>query len=1232
MSSEDGDHPDADRLRAFDASELPAEAIEAVGAHLDGCEACRGALDALATASVFLAQLRDAAGPGGVVRVEETGRRRAARTLMGLGRRRERPSRPPSGKPNEAATIPRAVGPYELIEEVGRGGMGVVYKARHRELGRVVALKMILNGRFAAADDWERFRREAGFASRVQHPHIIHLYEVGIDEGRPYLALEWAEGGTLGERLDGVPWPPQEAARLMHDLALAVQESHRQGVIHRDLKPDNVLLQADRDRPSAGAPRPGRGVGLDGYIPKIADFGLAAAADGGGGLTVTGSVLGTPEYMAPEQAAGRASAVGPATDVHALGVILYELLTGRPPFRAASMLQTLDLVRDAEPVWPSRLQPGLPRDAEVICLKCLEKSPSRRYASAGALAEDLRRFLARESILARPSRVWGRAARWCARNPAVSVLSAAFAAAAAVGLSLIVWKWREAEHERANVTVAERETARLLARSQRLSADFALDRGLELARRGEVGAATLWMVDALGLAPADDPPMAPMIRRNLAAWSGRLDGLVRRLDHPEAVTRVAISPDGKLALTGCLDQKARLWDLATGALIGEPWPSAGIVESVAFRPPDGRVAVVAAGAVARLREVSTGRALGAPMPHPAVAFRAVFRRDGRGLMTVAKSDTVYFWDAETGAPTGRAQPPSEPGRVAFCAAYRGDGQTALIGLIDPDRLMGASAVVRWDVAAGRAIGPPLTLPSAVLDLACSPDGKAALTACADGTCRLWDIDNWEPAGPPMAHPSIVEPAVFSPEGKTILTGCGDGLVRRWDAATGRPLGPGLVHQSAVWGLVFDPTGPRALTGSADHAARLWDLAPEPDPGPPAGDPGPRHTAERLRRTPRVLYTPDRRLVLSADRRGSVKLAEVRGDRALAGPIRLPAGGVKLIALAPDGTRFAAAAAAAGAPLAQTWDDHGRPLATLPAGGGALAMTFSPDGRLLATVDEQHHLRLWDAREGRPVPIPAAVLTSAYRDVAFAADGRSLVAATTWGPTVRRFHLDAGAPDPVAFPNAPGTARVALSPDGTRVLTVSAKAVRLLDAADGRELAAPVVQSDTLLDAAFSPDGTLVVSLCEQGGVRVWDVRAGEQRGPSMDHPDDVIAADVGPDGTFMVAVCRDGTAHLWDLATARPLGPPLSMPSRIAGAAVLPGGWGVATTDEEGVTRIASIPAPVAGDLPTLTARYQVLTARRLDRHQTLTGLTPAAWRASLERLKALEAAPGASPMAPGTP
>lgn len=328
---------------------------------------------------------------------------------------------------------------YEIDGELGQGGMGVVYLARKVALHRQCALKMILAGARAGSSALIRFRAEAEAVARIRHPDIVQIFHVGDVEGLPFIELEYLAGGSLDRKLDGTPWSAAAAAKLVEVVAHAMAEAHRRGVVHRDLKPANILLDLD-----------GR--------PKVADFGLAKMLDSDAGVTKSQSVLGSPCYMSPEQAEGRSQEVGTQTDIYAIGAVLYELLTGRPPFRAATALETLALIKTADPVPPSRLQPGLKRDMETICLKCLDKVASRRYSGALELADDLARFRAGEPIHARPVPVWERTWRLAARAPAVAALILLILIVTATGFSLVFWQWRRAERAR-SVAVSNLEKA-----------------------------------------------------------------------------------------------------------------------------------------------------------------------------------------------------------------------------------------------------------------------------------------------------------------------------------------------------------------------------------------------------------------------------------------------------------------------------------------------------------------------------------------------------------------------------------------------------------------------------------------------------------------------------------------------------------------------------------------------------------------------------------------------------
>jgi tetratricopeptide (TPR) repeat protein/tRNA A-37 threonylcarbamoyl transferase component Bud32 len=380
--------------------------------------------------------------------------------------------------PVSAPAVTPVICGYEILGLLGRGGMGVVYKARQIRLKRLVALKMILSGAHALVDQKARFRAEAEAVARLAHPNIVGVYEVGESNGCPFFSLEFVDGGSLEKKLAGKPLPARTAAALVQTLARAMEAAHRCGIVHRDLKPANILLAGGLDAP------------IEHCTPKITDFGLAKQLDENVAHTQSGAILGTPYYMAPEQAAGRTKEIGPLSDVYALGIILYECLTGRPPFNAATLVEILEQVRHEEPIPPGRLQPRVPRDLETICLKCIEKQPHRRYGSAEALADDLKRFLDDEPILARRVRWWERAGKWARRRPTAAALLGVLLAVgialpiAGLQFSVQLAKRRQAEEKR--LDEARAEVQELLAQGQTASesndltrAEGLLDRAME---------------------------------------------------------------------------------------------------------------------------------------------------------------------------------------------------------------------------------------------------------------------------------------------------------------------------------------------------------------------------------------------------------------------------------------------------------------------------------------------------------------------------------------------------------------------------------------------------------------------------------------------------------------------------------------------------------------------------------------------------------------------------------
>jgi serine/threonine protein kinase/tetratricopeptide (TPR) repeat protein len=477
---------------------------------------------------------------------------------------------------SQATEVWPMVAGYEILARLGQGGMGVVYQARQISLNRIVALKMIRAGSLAGPEELSRFRAEAEAVAHLQHPHIVQIYEVGQHDGLPYFALEYIEGGSLDRKLEGTPLPARVSAELAETLARTLQAAHQRGVVHRDLKPANILLgsggRAPPEAPSGGARPP-----LADLFPKITDFGLAKRLNVPQGETPSGAILGTPSYMAPEQAAG--GKVGPATDVYACGATLYELLTGRPPFKAETPFDTMRQVITEEPVPPSRLQSKVPHDLETICLKCLHKEPHRRYTSADDLADDLRRFLDGQPIQARPVGLWERGVKWARRQPARAALVALSILVVVVGL-LEGGLWY-ADHERQQVEEArrqrdqanrDRDQARKDAQANQLLLDSYRSTAHLAMQRGAWAEALKSLDKALVAGPADAIDLRLF---KVRAWCAlnevprahrEIEALARRTDLTDRQRALVLLWQGDLAVSRSMFQADRALRLIRQAL------------------------------------------------------------------------------------------------------------------------------------------------------------------------------------------------------------------------------------------------------------------------------------------------------------------------------------------------------------------------------------------------------------------------------------------------------------------------------------------------------------------------------------------------------------------------------------------------------------------------------------------------------------------------------------------
>ncbi len=977
-----------------------------------------------------------------------------------------------------------AIPGYEIIKELGRGAMGVVYWAWQTSLNRTVALKMILAGSHAGPQELARFRTEAEAVARLRHANIVQIYDVGRHGTHPYMTLEYVEGGSLARKLAGTPLPARLAAQLTETLARAVHFAHEHGIIHRDLKPVNVLLTAD------GA-------------PKITDFGLAKLLVGGPEVqTQSGAVVGTPSYMAPEQAAAKSKEIGPATDVYALGTMLYEMLTGRPPFRAETALETLYQVQALDPVPPSRLQPKLPRDLATICLKCLEKEPSKRYPSALALAEDVHRFLVDEPIQARPVGNTEKAWRWCRRKPVVAGLTA-FVALLLIVITLVsslsaLWLGRERIETKKQLVNAYLSQAQALRRSGRAGHRFT-----SLQILGD----TAKLVCSLKL----DDEYLPQLRNEAIACLALFDlSLEKEWDGWSPNESAALDFDGTLAHYACADR--------TGAVsVRRVENDAEILRLPGHRSfynlglyalwwsRDGKFLAVESEPDRRLKVwrladpkllVETEAAIRTKMG------AADFSPDSRELVVGHPDGTLSLYDLGSGQPPRKLQ----PGLTAIQhLAFHPKKRQVAVACIPDVRIC--------DLESGQVVAT-LPLASGAFWVAWSPEGKTVAASGGDYNIYLWDLATRKQTQVLRGHKDGGVAFSFNHTGDLLASSGWEGVLRLWDPRTGQQLfstpaaisiprfGPddrlaaaidgtklrlftvtvsrgcrALVRAPVLGGelyqsTAFSPDG-RLLAAAMTDGVGLWNAAS-----------GTALDSLPLGHTFYVLFEPSGALLTNTA--AGLLRWPVQADPAASELVRIgppqklpPPPTVANMACSQDGRVLAITQGDGGLVL---HNDRPNQLVRLRPHYDVRRIAVSPDGRLVASGSHSGlHVKVWDAETGNLViELPVGPISSAI----FSPDGRWLATASSGG--CRLWAVDSWREGP----DVDGSILPAFSPD-SKLLAVgtSQGMIRLVDPDTGREYARledPNQEQIRML--TFSPDGTQLVAM---GGswCHVWDLRA-----------------------------------------------------------------------------------------------------------------------------------------------
>ena len=1097
------------------------------------------------------------------------------------------------------AELPNYFGDYQILGELARGGMGIVYRARQVSLNRLVALKV---AQLPNPSQIQRFRIEAEAAARLDHPNIVPIYEVGEHHGQHFYSMKLIDGGTVADGPLFLQGDLHEQSRnsvanvarenaialCIAKVARAVQYAHQRGVLHRDLKPSNILLD------SAGE-------------PLVSDFGLAKFSDEDSSLTQSGSVLGTPAYMAPELASGLASRATTAADVYSLGAVLYHMLFGRPPFEAETIPALLRKIVEEDPASPSVIAQGprslfAPRQASdlaTISLKCLEKDPSRRYHSADALAEELERWLRGEPIRARPVSTVEHVWRWCRRRPAFAGLLSSLLlllVVATAGALLAVHRINQARrsvgiaHQGAlqangELGIANQQLASTVSRLElRLAEDlFAAD---------DVSGGLAWLGRVVRRDPSNhvaaERLLSALMHRNYALpavppiWQHglvrhvefnatgdrllilRLDGIAQICDaitgteilpnfNPfqtgprSRVNAVAFSHDGKMFATGSGDQIARIWDARTGKPLASPLMHDGPVRLLKFSPDGARLLSTTGTRTLYIWSVTDGAKLFKAIAHSSRITSLDVSPDSQSFVTASEQGSARIHSFA--APSGTITNLTATSGVSF-VQFSPDGRQLLA-------ICGDSAVRVWDATSAAQIGEPLQHLDVIEAAEFSPDGKWIATASRDRTAQVWDAKSGRAFGAPLRHTDALTSLCFSPDSKLLASGSWDNSAHIWDLSGRRAFGP-LRHMERVWSVSFSPDGKRIATGSTDGVVQIWDVRP--------GE------AREIRMNPGsavffAALSPDGKKVATGSDRGVQIWNSSSGERI--GPPLAHTGKVSHIAFSPDGKKLATIA---GEKKAEIWSvDSGNFLFALPHEHEVVSVSFDDTSTRIVTTSHDFTARTWDALSGEPV-IPPLRHEAWVKNATFSPDGKFLATAG-YDSIARIWDARTGEPVSPKLLHAGQVEAVSFSPDGRRLATASHdNTARLWDVRKGVSLGRPMQHTRSVFALAFSPDGQRIATASWDRTARVWDAFTGAAVSESMVHLDQVWDIRFSHDGRRIATASLDGTARIWDPVTGRPLTEPLRHGKRVWSVEFSPDSQHLLTASSDGTARLWPVP------------------------------------------------------------